>query len=156
MPLGNILGSVLQGMLGGQAQAGHGGAQANPLAGVIAALLTPQQGQAAQAFGSGGIEEILSQFRNAGYGSQAESWLGTGPNKSIEPQAMRAVFGEERLGAMAAEAGLPKDDLMSGLARMLPQVIDGLSPQGQLPQQRGGDMNQMLAQVLGGLLGGRR
>ncbi len=154
MPLGNILGSVLQGVLGGQGGAGTA-AQANPLAGVIAALLTPQQGQAAQAFGSGGIEQILSQFRGAGYDSQVESWVGTGPNKSIEPQAMKAVFGDDRLGAMASEAGVPKDDLMSGLARMLPEVINGLTPQGQVPQQ-GGGMNPMIAQVLSGLLGGKR
>jgi uncharacterized protein YidB (DUF937 family) len=156
MTLGNILAGVLQGVLGGQQQGGMAqGVQANPLAGVIAALLTPQQGQAAQAFGQGGMDDLLSQFSGAGYQKEVESWVGTGPNKSIEPQALESVFGRERLGAMAQEAGLPQQDLLSGLARMLPEVINGLTPQGRVPAQ-GGGMDQMLASVLGQFLGGRR
>jgi uncharacterized protein YidB (DUF937 family) len=166
MTLGNILAGVLQGVLSGQAQGGQGlgaqgmgaqamGGQANPLAAVLAALLTPQQGPAAQAFGAGGADDLLSQFRGAGYANEVESWVGTGPNKSIEPQAIETVFGREKLGAMAQEAGLPQQDLMSGLARMLPEVINGLSPQGRLPAQ-GAGMDQMLASVLGQFLGGRR
>ena len=166
MTLGNILAGVLQGVLGGQGMGAQGmgtrgmgtqgmGIQANPLAAVLAALLTPQQGQAAQAFGAGGADDLLSQFRGAGYAEQVESWVGTGPNKSIEPQAIETVFGSEKLGAMAEEAGLPQQDLMGGLARMLPEVINGLTPEGRLPAQ-GADIEQMLASVLGQFLGGRR
>jgi uncharacterized protein YidB (DUF937 family) len=153
MTLGNILGSVLQGMLSGQGAQGPG--QANPLAGVIAALLTPQQGQAAQAFGSGGLADLLQQFRGAGLGQQVDSWVGTGPNQAIDPRSLEAVFGGEKLGAMASEAGLPKSDLMSGLAAMLPDVINGLTPQGRVPDQQP-DMQRMIVGVLGQLLGGRR
>lgn len=156
MALGNILGSVLQGMLSGQGPGGaQGGMGANPLMGVVAALLTPQQGQAAQAFGSGGLVDLVQQFRGAGMGRQVDSWVGTGPNESIEPKALEAVFGGEKLGAMASEAGMPKSDLMSGLAAMLPQAISGLTPQGRLPDQQP-DMQQMITGVLGQLLGGRR
>lgn len=161
MTLGNILAGVLQGVLGGQAQGGMAqanmmqGGQANPLAAVVAALLTPQQGQAAQAFGQGGMDDLLSQFRGAGYEKEVESWVGTGPNKSIEPQALEAVFGREKLGAMAQEAGLPQQDLLGGLARMLPEVINGMTPQGRVPAQ-GAGMEQMLASVLGQFMGGRR
>ncbi|WP_291299159.1 YidB family protein [Elioraea sp.] len=160
MALGNILGSVLQGMLsgqgmGGQAGAAQGGTQANPLAGVIAALLTPQQGQAAQAFGSGGLADLVQQFRGAGMGQQVDSWVGTGPNQALEPKALEAVFGGEKLGAMASEAAMPKSDLMSGLAAMLPDVINGLTPQGRVPDQQP-DMQQMIVGVLGQFLGGRR
>jgi uncharacterized protein YidB (DUF937 family) len=152
MTLGNLLGGLLQGMMSGQ---GAGGTQANPMAAVIAALVTPQQGPAAQAFGAGGLSDLLSQFRSAGLGQQVDSWVGTGPNKEIEPQALASVFGQEKLGAMASEAGVPTNDLMAGLAKMLPEVINGLTPQGQVPQE-GAGMNQMLASVLGGLLGGGR
>lgn len=156
MALGNILAGVLQGVLGGQMQGGQGpGGPANPLAAVIAALLTPQQGQAAQAFGQGGMEDLLSQFRGAGYEAEVESWVGTGPNRSIEPQAIEAVFGQDRLGAMAEQAGVPQQDLLGGLARLLPEVINGLTPEGRLPAQ-GAGIEQMLGGVLGQVLGGRR
>jgi uncharacterized protein YidB (DUF937 family) len=154
--LGNILAGVMQGMMGGQgAGQGAGAAQANPIAGVLAALLTPQQGQAAQAFGAGGLSDLLGQFRQAGLGAQADSWVSDGPNQPIAPQALESVFGQERLGAMAQEAGMPQNDLMASLARMLPEVINGLTPQGQVPAQEGG-MNQMLASVLGSLMNARR
>lgn len=154
--LGNILAGVMQGMLGNQGVGNQlGGAGANPLAGVIAALLTPQQGQAAQAFGSGGVAELLAQFKGAGYADTVDSWVSTGPNKDLSPQALESVFGHDRLGAMAQEAGLPQNDLMAGLARLLPEVINGLTPQGRLPAQDGG-MNQMLASVLGSLMNARR
>jgi uncharacterized protein YidB (DUF937 family) len=149
MVINTILASVMQGVLGGQA----GGAQASPIAGVLAALMTPQQGQAAQAFGSGGLSDLLTQFRGAGYEQQVDSWVSTGPNKSIDPQAMETVFGREKLGAMASQAGVPQNELMAGLARMLPDVVNGLTPQGRLPAE-GAGMNQMLASVLGGLMGG--
>jgi len=167
MALGDILGSVLRGVLSGrgggqggvqgfgQAVGGRMGGEADPIAAVIAALLTPQQGQAAQAFGQGGLAELVGQFRGAGHAEAVESWVGTGPNRAIEPSALEAVFGRERVGAMAQESGLPQNDLLSGLARMLPEVINGLTPQGQLPRQEAG-MEQMLAGVLGQFLGGRR
>jgi uncharacterized protein YidB (DUF937 family) len=153
--LGNILAGVMQGMLGGQ-----GGTQANPvagnpIAGVLAALLTPQQGQAAQAFGAGGLGDLLAQFRQAGLGSEADSWVSDGPNQPIAPQALERVFGQERLGAMAQEAGVPPNDLMASLAQMLPEVINGLTPRGQLPAQENG-MSQMVVSVLGALMNARR
>jgi uncharacterized protein YidB (DUF937 family) len=150
--LGNILSGVMQGMLGGQ---GVGAAQANPIAGVLTALLTPQQGQAAQAFGAGGLADLVSQFRGAGLGDAVDSWVGNGPNQPIAPQDLAQVFGQERLGAMAQEAGLPQQDLMANLARMLPEVINGLTPQGQLPAQEAG-LGPMLGNVLGALMNARR
>ncbi len=57
------------------------------------------------------------------------------------------------LGQIAAQLGVSPQQASGGLADLLPQVIDGLTPNGQLPQ--GGDM---LAQGLdmlkkGGLFG---
>jgi uncharacterized protein YidB (DUF937 family) len=130
--LGNILAGVMQGMAGGQG----GAAQASPLAGVLAALLTPQQGQAAQAFGAGGLSDLLAQFRQAGLGAQADSWVSEGPNQPIAPQALAQVFGQDRLDAMAREAGLPQQDLLATLARMLPEVINGLTPKGNCRRRR--------------------
>lgn len=56
---------------------------------------------------------------------------------------------------MAQEAGLPQQDLMASRARMLPEVINGLTPQGQLPAQEGG-LGQMLSGVLGAVMQARR
>jgi uncharacterized protein YidB (DUF937 family) len=148
--LGNILAGVMQGVMGGQG----GAAQASPIAGVLAGLLTPQQGQAAQAFGAGGLTDLLAQFRGAGFGQAVDSWVSNGPNQPIAPQALAEVFGQERLGAMAQEAGLPQQDLMASLARMLPEVVNGLTPQGQVPAQAG--LGPMLGNVLGALMNGRR
>lgn len=149
--LGDILAGVMQGMMGGQ----RAGLQASPIAGVLAALLTPQQGRAAQAFGAGGLPELLSQFRGAGYAEVVESWVSSGPNRPLVPQALEQVFGQARLGEMARVAGLPQQDLVAGLARMLPDVVNGLTPQGQVPAQDAG-FGPMLGNVLGALMNARR
>jgi uncharacterized protein YidB (DUF937 family) len=38
------------------------------------------------------------------------------------------------VGALARETGLPRDDLLSQLSLLLPEVIDKLSPKGRLPR----------------------
>ncbi|RYF48236.1 MAG: DUF937 domain-containing protein [Cytophagaceae bacterium] len=62
------------------------------------------------ASGQGGIGGLIEQFTHKGYGQQASSWLGTGPNEALPPQAVNDVFGEEQLAQIAQQAGVSTDD----------------------------------------------
>src|SRR6185295_2733774 len=83
--------------------------------------------------GTGGIGDLLAQFQRAGFGEQARSWVGTGQNMPLSPDAMAQVFGSEGLSRIAAQAGLSEEQASAGLTEVLPDVVDKLTPQGEIP-----------------------
>lgn len=83
--------------------------------------------------GPGGLGGILEQFQRAGYGDQARSWVGTGPNLPISPEVMAQVFGRDGLAQIASQAGLSEQQASAGLTEVFPEVVDRLTPQGEVP-----------------------
>ena len=131
--LDGLLGSVLGGMTGGQAPQR---AQAeNPL--LMLALQLLQQ--------NGGIEGLLGRFQQAGYGQQAQSWIGTGQNLPIDPSVLTQIFGQGQMGRIAQQMGLSPDEASGGLAQVLPNLIDEMTPQGQVTSDNSDLVNQALA-----------
>jgi uncharacterized protein YidB (DUF937 family) len=101
---------------------------------VILAMLAKRQGGApAEGGGMGGLGAVLEQFQRAGFGEQAGSWVSTGPNLPISPDVMAQVFGRDGLARIAAQAGLDEQQVSAGLSEVLPDVVDRLTPQGQVP-----------------------
>ena len=92
-------------------------------------------GASGGAGGLGGLGGLLEQLTQSGYGQQANSWVGTGRNEPIEPQAWSSVFGSDKLAAIAAQAGLSEDETRHGLSELMPEVVDRLTPEGQMPAQ---------------------
>lgn len=117
-----LLPAVL-GMLQGQ-QSGGGGMLGNVLGGLLGG---GQQGGAAGTLGA-----LLEQFQKAGLGEQAASWVGTGQNMPISAGDIGKVFGNDMLAQIAKQAGVSHADASSGLAQLLPQLIDHLTPNGQV------------------------
>jgi uncharacterized protein YidB (DUF937 family) len=83
--------------------------------------------------GIGGLGALLNRFHQNGYGPQAQSWVGTGPNEAIPPEAVSQVFNQNELSEIASQAGVSQDEARTGLSALLPQIIDHLTPHGQLP-----------------------
>ena len=137
--LDSVLGSVIGQMAGGRQ---GGGAGADILMQVMGGLLN--QG--------GGLGALLQQLQKGGLGEVAASWVGTGHNLPVSADQLQSVLGGDQIGALAQQAGLSQGDLMGQLAHMLPQVVDRLTPNGQLPASDGADLSGMLNSVLGGLM----
>jgi len=129
--LDGILGNVLGGLFGGSGTAGQ---QQSPL--VRMALQLLQQ--------NGGIGGMVDKFREAGYAPQADSWVAVGENRPIGADALQQVLGSGALGDIAAKLGIPTDAAAGGLASILPQIIDKMTPHGQLPD----DQNDPVAEAL--------
>jgi uncharacterized protein YidB (DUF937 family) len=106
--------------------------------------------------GLGGLAGLVEQFSRAGMGDVARSWVGTGQNLPISPDQLSQVLGGDTIGAMASQLGMKQGDLLGQLSQMLPQVVDSLTPQGQIPQGDIQGMGDQLGGLLGGLLGGGR
>jgi uncharacterized protein YidB (DUF937 family) len=109
----------------------------------------------ASAIGSqGGIDAILGKLRQAGFGSQVDSWISRGGNETIPPQQLGAALGDDTVQKLSSSSGLSISMLLPLLASFLPQIVDMLTPDGNAPA---GGVNEAAAKSgpdLGGLLGG--
>lgn len=105
---------------------------------VIGMLRGSGQGaQAAPGGSGGGLGDLLEQLRRAGFGDQTRSWVSTGQNAPLPPGAMEQIFGRRGLSDLARRAGLSEEDTSRGLSELLPEMIDRLTPDGQVPDQNG-------------------
>jgi len=84
----------------------------------------------------GGLGDLLNQLQKGGQGEVANSWVGKGENKPIAPGDLANALGADQIDAIASQAGLPRDELLKGLSQYLPNVIDHLTPDGRLPNER--------------------
>jgi uncharacterized protein YidB (DUF937 family) len=81
----------------------------------------------------GGLQKVLASLQENGLGTQAQSWVGTGANEDISAANIRRVLGDEQLARIAGELGVSKNDAAAAVAKVLPEVVDKVSPDGKLP-----------------------
>jgi uncharacterized protein YidB (DUF937 family) len=90
---------------------------------------------AVQMFGNHeGLSQLLGSAESEGLGQLVQSWIGTGSNQTIAPGQVQGLVGQDRLGEFAQRAGVPPAVASAALARILPAVVDKLTPHGKLPQ----------------------
>ena len=140
--LGGIaLGSVLAGMMRNRNQSHPAGvpgpdgtaAPGRPYANQTALLvmLLPLAMRWVQK--NGGMGGVLDRFRQKGFGPQAQSWVATGQNDGIDERAVEQVVGQGELQQMAQRLGVPEQQVAQAFAEIMPEMVDKLSPEGQLP-----------------------
>ena len=124
---GAALGSVLAGMAGRRAAAGRrmGGGR-----GALLAMLLPVALQWVQR--NGGLGAVLRRVQDRGYHRQARSWVSTGDNEVIDAQAVREVVGDDELARVSQHLGVPREEVQQGFAEILPEMVNQLTPDGQL------------------------
>lgn len=83
----------------------------------------------------GGVQGVVSEFERNGLGPTVQSWVGTGPNQTISPDQLHGVLGPDLLRQLSEKTGVPVQDLTQRLAQVLPQAIDHLTPNGQIPSR---------------------
>ncbi len=123
---GGGLGDILGGLsgLGGS----EPGAQPGGMGGLLGSLLPMLGGLLA----GGGLQKVLSGFQANGLTAQAGSWVGTGENEPISGADVRKVVGGEELAKIATALGVSEDEAANAVARVLPEVVDSVSPDGHL------------------------
>jgi uncharacterized protein YidB (DUF937 family) len=117
--LGQMLGTT-QGQPGQAAGVNTG----QVLESVIGMLNNPQ---------SGGLAGLVKTFTQAGLGQQVSSWVSTGANMPVSADQIRQAIGNPQLQGMAQQLGVNHDALSGVLSQLLPQVINHLTPNGQVP-----------------------
>ena len=122
----------------GQGQPGQGQPgqdQFSQIATALTKLLAPSAGAAGQQSSPGGLDVLINQFKQSGFGDAINSWIGTGRNQDISANQLRQALGPERVNDLSQQTGVPHNDLLSQLSKLLPGVIDKLTPNGQLPNE---------------------
>jgi len=124
-PTGGLPTGGLSGGLGGLLQGNLGGL----LGGLLA-------GGAAGSVLSGGLNDLLKQFQEAGHGDAANSWVSPGSNKPITSDDLASALGADQINTLTSQTGLSRNELLDGLAQQLPEFIHQLTPDGRLPNEQ--------------------
>jgi uncharacterized protein YidB (DUF937 family) len=90
---------------------------------------------------AGGLNDMLDRLRNAGAGDHVDSWVSTGPNKSVQRDQIEKAIDPDTLKELSAQTGLSTDELIERLTKDLPDAVDSLTPEGRMPS---GDTNTLL------------
>ncbi len=156
--LGDLLGGILGGNrgsaestassgggLGGLGGLGGGSSGLGNKGSALMLLLLPLAMQWVQR--NGGIGAVLERFRNKGYSQQAASWVSTGPNEALAPQAVTDVVGMDELSRLSQQLGVSQEEVSSGMAQILPEMVNQLTPQGGVPDNGDDMLNQGMSML---------
>jgi len=121
---GGGLGGVLGGILGGSR--GGSGALGNPML----RMLLPA---VASMLANGGLRKVLSGLQAKGKAAEADSWVAQGENQPIAGTDVREAVGDEEIASIAERLGVSNDEAADAVAQVLPDVVDQVSPNGELP-----------------------
>jgi len=126
-----MAGNDLGGLLGGLLERGKSGSGSGAILGALLGALGSGSGS-----GSGGnpLGGLLDMLTKSGLVDQKDSWVGTGQNQSVTGAQIQQALPDETLRKVAEQAGVTPEEAASDLARTLPQAVDKLTPEGQLPQ----------------------
>jgi uncharacterized protein YidB (DUF937 family) len=94
----------------------------------------------------GGIAGLVSAFQEKGLGEVAASWVGTGANLPVSAPQIQSVLGDGPLAGIASKLG---GNAGGQLASLLPQVIDKLTPGGEVEEGALGKGMDLLKGLLG-------
>jgi uncharacterized protein YidB (DUF937 family) len=120
-----LLDQIVKG-LAGKFLGGGAGTQ-NPLLDIALSLLTNPQ--------TGGLEGLAETFKSKGLNDIMSSWISTGQNLPVSGKQIQDVLGSDLIQQFAKKLGASNQDVSGGLANLLPDLIDKLTPTGQLPEK---------------------
>ena len=145
-----LLDGLLGGLMGGGSNdprqqggglGGMGGAGTAAVIGIVLQLLQR----------NGGLGGLLQRMQQSGAGAQGQSWIGTGQNQPISPDALSQIFGQGQMADIARQLGLPQEEAASTVAQALPDVVDRMTPAGSIPA----DSDDLVSSTLRELQAGR-
>lgn len=98
----------------------------------------------------GGLQGVVEKFQQGGLTTAVASWVSTGDNVSVSAEQIQSVLSNEHIQQIADKMGVDTAQASASIAEMLPQVIDKLTPNGELPEG-GGLLEQGMSLLKGKL-----
>lgn len=103
----------------------------------------------------GGLGGLLGGLRNQGMEHKVDSWVRPGPNQSVSADELSRAFDPKDIDAAAQQAGTDRGGLMQEVSRILPDLVDRMTPQGRMPERESDLGHGGLGGLLGSLFGGQ-
>lgn len=134
--LGELLGNYGSGGAGGPADPSGGQARPKGLDGLLGNLTGAVGGGGLGSLLGGGLNELRDRFQQNGHAETVNSWVTTGPNRSVAPDDLEQALGPEVIGELSQRTGLSREELLSRLSRDLPDAVDRYTPEGRVPAEQ--------------------
>ena len=106
-------------------------------------MLTKMGGQRGQAggmdaicklFGASNLQGMMATLQSKGLGREVKSWVSNGQNTQVTGADIKKAADPAALRAMANEQGMSPDEMCGHIAKILPQIVDQMTPDGMVPQ----------------------
>jgi uncharacterized protein YidB (DUF937 family) len=81
-----------------------------------------------------GLSGFTQKFKEGGLDEQVSSWISKGQNLPVVGDQIERALGNEKVASIAAKLGITPDQAADELAEAVPEVVDEMTPQGQLPR----------------------
>jgi uncharacterized protein YidB (DUF937 family)/outer membrane protein OmpA-like peptidoglycan-associated protein len=104
------------------------GDKAGTLLSALLALMTDQN--------RGGFAGFLDRFSQAGLGDTVSSWIGSGASAELSDEQVETALGNDTITELANQADVNASSAKSALAYMIPNVVDKLTPDGVVPEEK--------------------
>ena len=119
-----LLDQVVKGLA--QKFLGGGSGTQNPLLDIALSLLKDPK--------TGGLNGLVDSFKSKGMNDVMSSWISTGQNLPISPEQVLQILGKGQIQQFSKQSGTSNEDITSGLASLLPDLINKLTPEGKIPE----------------------
>ena len=83
----------------------------------------------------GGVGGLVEKMNQGGLGNVVSSWVGNGANQSVDPHQLGQVLGHDQVDQWSQQTGMPHDQILSQLSKLLPHAVDQMTPGGQVPAE---------------------
>lgn len=81
----------------------------------------------------GGLGDLLERLQKQGQGETVDSWVGKGENKPVPSNDLGKAIGSKMLEELSRRTGISQEQLLEQLSKVLPGVVDKLTPEGKVP-----------------------
>ncbi|WP_351225318.1 YidB family protein [Streptomyces sp. NPDC002133] len=102
-------------------------------AGELLSSLFSEVGDSGQS-GGNPLQGLVRELNEGGLAPKVESWIGTGENQPVSGPEIAQALPYQVLDSVAQRAGVTPEQAADRLADALPQAVDNLTPQGEVPQ----------------------
>jgi uncharacterized protein YidB (DUF937 family) len=83
-----------------------------------------------------GLNDLMKDFQQKGFGETIKSWVETGDNKPVSKPELEQALGSEKIEWLMKQTGMTREALLEGLSRELPSTVDRLTPDGRVPTEQ--------------------
>lgn len=96
---------------------------------------------------NGGLAGVLEKFKTGGFAEQADSWVSKGENLPITAEQITQVLGSGTITNISNKLGMNPDEVSAKIAEYLPQVIDKMTPDGEVNAGSGNLLTAVLSML---------